>query len=68
MTDDDRIAAWRSVLQAQHRVVRAIECDLAAVEMIPLSWYDVLLSSTQRRTDRYACRISASGSCSHAVE
>lgn len=40
---DDRVAAWRSVLLSQHRVVQAIERDLAAARMIPLSWYDVLL-------------------------
>jgi len=40
---DDRVAAWRGVLMAQHRVVRAIEADLAAAGMIPLSVYDVLL-------------------------
>lgn len=40
---EDRVAAWRSVLLAQHRVVAAIERDLADAELIPLSWYDVLL-------------------------
>lgn len=40
---DDRIAAWRGVLLAQHRVVNAIERDLEAAGLIPLSWYDVLL-------------------------
>lgn len=40
---DDQIAAWRGVLLAQHRVVRAIERDLEAAGLIPLSWYDVLL-------------------------
>lgn len=49
---DERIAAWRGVLLAQHRVVQAIERDLAAAGLIPLSWYDVLLelnSATDRR-------------------
>jgi DNA-binding MarR family transcriptional regulator len=40
---DERVAAWREVLMAQHRVVRAIEADLAAAGLIPLSVYDVLL-------------------------
>lgn len=40
---DDDVSAWRAVLRAQHRVVRAIEADLAAAGEIPLSWYDVLL-------------------------
>lgn len=37
------LAAWRAVLLAQSRAVRAIEADLAAAEVIPLGWYDVLL-------------------------
>jgi DNA-binding MarR family transcriptional regulator len=40
---DERVAAWRAVLLAQDRVVRAIERDLADAGQIPLSWYDVLL-------------------------
>lgn len=40
---DDDVSAWRAVLRAQHRVVRAIEADLADAGEIPLSWYDVLL-------------------------
>jgi DNA-binding MarR family transcriptional regulator len=41
--DEERVAAWRGVLLAQNRVVRAIDEDLAAAGLIPLSWYDVLL-------------------------
>lgn len=40
---EDRVATWRSVLLAQHRVVAAIERDLADAGLVPLSWYDVLL-------------------------
>lgn len=40
---DDGVAAWRAVLLTQHRVVRALEADLAAAGEIPLTWYDVLL-------------------------
>jgi DNA-binding MarR family transcriptional regulator len=40
---EDRVAAWRGVLLAQNRVVRAIEHDLADTGQVPLSWYDVLL-------------------------
>jgi DNA-binding MarR family transcriptional regulator len=40
---EDRVAAWRSVLLAQDRVIRAIERDLADAGEVPLSWYDVLL-------------------------
>jgi DNA-binding MarR family transcriptional regulator len=43
MTDLDPVAAWRAVLFTQDRVVRAIERDLAAAGLIPLTWYDVLL-------------------------
>jgi DNA-binding MarR family transcriptional regulator len=42
-TELDDVAAWRALLLAHHRVVRAIESDLAAAGVIPLSWYDVLL-------------------------
>src|SRR4051794_32597418 len=42
-TEPDPIAAWRAVLLAQSRALRAIERDLATAEMIPLGWYDVLL-------------------------
>lgn len=41
--DEERIAAWRGVLLTQNRVVRAIDEDLAAAGLVPLSWYDVLL-------------------------
>ena len=40
---DDRIAAWRALLLAHSGAVRAIEADLFARGLIPLSWYDVLL-------------------------
>jgi DNA-binding MarR family transcriptional regulator len=39
----DPLAAWRAVLLAQSKAVRAIEADLAAADDIPLGWYDVLL-------------------------
>jgi DNA-binding MarR family transcriptional regulator len=39
----DSVAAWRALLLAHNRAVRAIEADLAATEAIPLGWYDVLL-------------------------
>ena len=41
--DNERIAAWRALLLTQSRVVRAIESDLEAAALIPLTWYDVLL-------------------------
>jgi len=39
----DPLAAWRAVLLAQSRAVRAIERDLHVAGMVPLTWYDVLL-------------------------
>jgi DNA-binding MarR family transcriptional regulator len=39
----DPVAAWRAVLLAQSRALRAIERDLADGGHIPLGWYDVLL-------------------------
>jgi DNA-binding MarR family transcriptional regulator len=41
--DDDRVAAWRALLLAHSRVLRAIEADLARERLIPLGWYDILL-------------------------
>lgn len=43
MTERVDVAAWRAVLLAQSRVVRAIERDLADAGAISLGWYDVLL-------------------------
>jgi DNA-binding MarR family transcriptional regulator len=40
---DDPLAAWRAVLLAQSRALRAIERDLADNGQIPLGWYDALL-------------------------
>ena len=37
------MAAWRAMLLAQSRAVRAIERDMEAAGAIPLGWYDVLL-------------------------
>lgn len=39
----DPVAAWRAVLLAQSRAVRAIEHDLETAGVVPLTWYDVLL-------------------------
>jgi DNA-binding MarR family transcriptional regulator len=37
------VRAWRAVLLAQSRALRAIERDLADAGVISLAWYDVLL-------------------------
>ena len=39
----DRVAAWRALLLAHSRAVRAIERDLDSSETVSLGWYDVLL-------------------------
>lgn len=41
--DDDGVAAWRALLLAHNRAVRAIEADLGTTGAVPLGWYDVLL-------------------------
>jgi DNA-binding MarR family transcriptional regulator len=41
--DDDHVKAWRAVLLAQSRALRAIERDLEQAGAISLQWYDVLL-------------------------
>ena len=40
---DERVSAWRALLRAQSAVLKAIDRDLAAAELLPLHWYDVLL-------------------------
>ncbi len=42
MTDDIDVSAWRALLLAQSRALRAIERDLEAAGVIPITWYDVL--------------------------
>ena len=43
VVDEDRVRAWRAVLLAQSRAIRAIERDLEQAGAISLQWYDVLL-------------------------
>jgi DNA-binding MarR family transcriptional regulator len=43
VVDEDRVRAWRAVLLAQSRAIRAIERDLERAGAITLQWYDVLL-------------------------
>jgi len=40
---DDLVAAWRAMLLAHNRALRAIEADMAAEGVIALNLYDVLL-------------------------
>lgn len=62
MTDPDAVATWRAVLLAQDRVARALERDLTAAGVLPLSWYDVLVelhaeASGQLRMQELAARV-----------
>jgi DNA-binding MarR family transcriptional regulator len=41
--EEDRVKAWRAVLLAQSRALRAIERDLEQAGTISIQWYDVLL-------------------------
>jgi DNA-binding MarR family transcriptional regulator len=42
-TLEERVGAWRGLLQAHAEVLRAIEADLRRTGAVPLAWYDVLL-------------------------
>jgi DNA-binding MarR family transcriptional regulator len=42
--DETRLAAWRALLNAHAAAVGAIERELAAADLIPLTWYDVLVA------------------------
>lgn len=43
-TEEPGVAAWRSLINVHFRVVAQIERDLAAANLISLSWYDVLFA------------------------
>ncbi len=42
--DETRLAAWRALLNAHAAAVAAIERELAADDLVPLTWYDVLVA------------------------
>ena len=50
--DRDGLAAWRALLLAHSRAVRAIEEDLDRAGVIPLTWYDVLLELRRAEAGR----------------
>jgi len=54
----DPVAPWRAMLLAHSRALRAIEADLAAARVVPLTWYDVLL---ELRAARGPLRMQALG-------
>ncbi len=51
-TELDPLTAWRAVLLAQNRAVRAIEQDLERAGVVSLWWYDVLLELNAARGHR----------------
>ena len=62
---EPQLAAWRALLEAQAAVVAAVEQALAAADLPPLSWYDVLWAvreSPQRRVrlSELAARLTIS--------
>jgi DNA-binding MarR family transcriptional regulator len=42
--DEARLTAWRALLVAHAATVSAIERELAAEGLVPLTWYDVLVT------------------------
>ena len=41
--DEVRLAAWRAFITAHAEVIARLERDMAAADVIPLGWYDVLI-------------------------
>jgi DNA-binding MarR family transcriptional regulator len=50
--DAAQLAAWRALLTAHATAVGAIERDLAAADLIPLTWYDVLVALSEAPEER----------------
>lgn len=44
---EDQLALWRSFVNLHAGVIRRIEKDLAADQLVPLTWYDVLVALYQ---------------------
>lgn len=45
--DQVRLAAWRAFLNAHAATIAAIERELAAANLVPLTWYDVLVALSE---------------------
>ena len=41
---ETKLAAWRALLVAHAAAVGAIERELASADLVPLTWYDVLVA------------------------
>ena len=50
--DEDRLGAWRALLNAHAAVTGRIEADLAAAGRLPLHWYDVLVALREAPGER----------------
>ena len=50
--DETKLAAWRALLNAHATAIAAIERDLAARKLVPLTWYDVLVALSEAPTGR----------------
>jgi DNA-binding MarR family transcriptional regulator len=42
LTPEDKLAAWRSFLEAHAKIIRVLEREMQAEQELPLSWYDIL--------------------------
>ena len=45
--DQLRLAAWRAFLNAHAATIAAIERELAVEDLVPLTWYDVLVALSE---------------------
>ena len=45
--DQTKLAAWRALLNAHATAIDAIERELAAERLVPLTWYDVLVALSE---------------------
>ena len=50
--DEAKLAAWRALLNAHAAAIGAIERDLAARKLVPLTWYDVLVALSEAPAGR----------------
>ena len=48
----DRLAAWRSFLEAHQALTSVLEAELLAERGLPLTWYDVLLVLSEAPDER----------------
>ena len=58
--NETKLAAWRALLNAHPTAITAIERDLAARQLVPLTWYDVLVALSEAPEGRLRLRELAS--------